>query len=376
MEWRERITVDTKVLGGKPVVKGTRISVELVLELLADGWSEAQIIQNYDGITVQDIIACQLYAAENPESERSRLLYHSAPFGVLSDSLTERRQCLARFGDQDVYGHIHEGLSEAVRVYQQKFSLFSYQMTRTLTAYDELLASWPSPENWLKPDGLSGVGRTLSNLQYEITFALMSLMILYHALCPIALRSLGPPGEAFLCEEKFPFFSGCMDKFSKFQKCASREITAAFCKTDTFNEFSCMRNQLVHRDIQAFVGMDHDCGPVFTTVPIVPKAPGGQQVIGRVIAAPPPNAGKIKKAKGKRPKSDEMKPILPAMRRYIRAHLEAAFRIESYALSLAHIEPLEPVRSGLIIATDEVLVRLCDPNTNTFDVEKHIESQV
>ena len=43
MTWQDRIVADSKVLTGKPVVRGTRISVELVVELLAAGWSHAQI---------------------------------------------------------------------------------------------------------------------------------------------------------------------------------------------------------------------------------------------------------------------------------------------------------------------------------------------
>jgi hypothetical protein len=44
MDWQERISIDPKVLAGKPVVKGTRISVELILDLLAQGWTQPQIL--------------------------------------------------------------------------------------------------------------------------------------------------------------------------------------------------------------------------------------------------------------------------------------------------------------------------------------------
>jgi uncharacterized protein (DUF433 family) len=47
MSWQERITLDPKVLVGKPVVKGTRISVELVVDLLANGWTQDQILYSY-----------------------------------------------------------------------------------------------------------------------------------------------------------------------------------------------------------------------------------------------------------------------------------------------------------------------------------------
>jgi uncharacterized protein (DUF433 family) len=70
MDWRERIVVNPKVLVGKPVVKGTRIAVELVIDLLARGYSKEQIIEQYDHITVEDIQACLAYASETLRSER------------------------------------------------------------------------------------------------------------------------------------------------------------------------------------------------------------------------------------------------------------------------------------------------------------------
>ncbi len=50
MDWTEHIVSDNGVLLGKPVIKGTRISVELVLELMADGWTEQQILESYPTI--------------------------------------------------------------------------------------------------------------------------------------------------------------------------------------------------------------------------------------------------------------------------------------------------------------------------------------
>jgi uncharacterized protein (DUF433 family) len=74
MVWQERITVDPKVLVGKPVVKGTRIAVEFVVDLLARGWSPAQIIQEYEHLTAEDIQACLAYASDVLKSERVYLL--------------------------------------------------------------------------------------------------------------------------------------------------------------------------------------------------------------------------------------------------------------------------------------------------------------
>ena len=63
MSWQERIIVDPTILIGKPVVKGTRLAVEFIIELLAQGWSEADILQNYSGLTREDIQACLKYAS-------------------------------------------------------------------------------------------------------------------------------------------------------------------------------------------------------------------------------------------------------------------------------------------------------------------------
>ncbi len=70
MEWRERITVDPEVLVGKPVVKGTRISVELIVDLLAAGWTPEQILDSYPNLTLADIRACLAYAGELLHAEK------------------------------------------------------------------------------------------------------------------------------------------------------------------------------------------------------------------------------------------------------------------------------------------------------------------
>jgi uncharacterized protein (DUF433 family) len=65
-----RIVLDPAILAGKPVIKGTRLSVEFIVGLLAQGWSEADIIHNYQGITHEDILACLSYAHDRLTSER------------------------------------------------------------------------------------------------------------------------------------------------------------------------------------------------------------------------------------------------------------------------------------------------------------------
>jgi uncharacterized protein (DUF433 family) len=64
MNWRERITSDPDVLAGKPIIDGTRLSVEHVLELLENGWSEADILDSYPHLDPEDVRACLGYARE------------------------------------------------------------------------------------------------------------------------------------------------------------------------------------------------------------------------------------------------------------------------------------------------------------------------
>lgn len=64
------IILDPNVLAGKPIIRGTRLSVEFVIGLMADGWSEADILANHAGITHEDILACLAYARDALSSER------------------------------------------------------------------------------------------------------------------------------------------------------------------------------------------------------------------------------------------------------------------------------------------------------------------
>jgi len=59
----DRIVVNPEILAGKPVVRGTRLSVEFVLELLAAGQSESEVLANYPGLSREDILACLPYAS-------------------------------------------------------------------------------------------------------------------------------------------------------------------------------------------------------------------------------------------------------------------------------------------------------------------------
>ena len=64
MNWREYIHSDAEELLGKPVVKGTRLSVEFLLSLFAAGWTEKQILDNYPTLTPQSLRAVFAFAAE------------------------------------------------------------------------------------------------------------------------------------------------------------------------------------------------------------------------------------------------------------------------------------------------------------------------
>jgi uncharacterized protein (DUF433 family) len=66
----DRIVIDSKILVGKPVIRGTRIAVEFVIDLLAEGWSHDQILSNYPHLTQQDITACLRYAGSMMKQER------------------------------------------------------------------------------------------------------------------------------------------------------------------------------------------------------------------------------------------------------------------------------------------------------------------
>ncbi len=65
MNWQDHITVDPGVLVGKPIIKGTRLAVDFVLELVSAGWSEAEILRNYPRLRREDILACVAYARES-----------------------------------------------------------------------------------------------------------------------------------------------------------------------------------------------------------------------------------------------------------------------------------------------------------------------
>jgi uncharacterized protein (DUF433 family) len=70
MTWRDHIVLDPAVLVGKPVVRGTRIAVEFVLDLLVSGWSVEEILVEYPGLSDEGIRACIAYAKDAVSEER------------------------------------------------------------------------------------------------------------------------------------------------------------------------------------------------------------------------------------------------------------------------------------------------------------------
>ncbi len=69
MLWQEYITADPAVLVGKPVIKGTRLSVEFILGLMAQGWPEEEIVRNYH-LQSEQVRACVAYAQERVSEEK------------------------------------------------------------------------------------------------------------------------------------------------------------------------------------------------------------------------------------------------------------------------------------------------------------------
>ena len=74
LAWRDYIVCDPGILGGKPTLIGTRLSVEFVLELLAGGWDREAIRANYPNLTEERIRAVLAYAAETFREDRFHLL--------------------------------------------------------------------------------------------------------------------------------------------------------------------------------------------------------------------------------------------------------------------------------------------------------------
>lgn len=69
MDWHQHIHSDPEVLVGKPVVRGTRLSVDFILTLFAQGWTEQQILENYPSLTRESLRSVFAFAAECTRDE-------------------------------------------------------------------------------------------------------------------------------------------------------------------------------------------------------------------------------------------------------------------------------------------------------------------
>jgi uncharacterized protein (DUF433 family) len=78
MNWQDHIISDQEILLGKPTIKGTRIPIELILELLAAGWTEQQLLESYPQLTAQNLKAVFAYLKDCIQQELFFLLPKSA----------------------------------------------------------------------------------------------------------------------------------------------------------------------------------------------------------------------------------------------------------------------------------------------------------
>ena len=69
MNWQNHIVSDPKILVGKPTIKGTRVSVELILELFASGWTEEQILNSYPSVSTTALRAVFAYLKDCMQQE-------------------------------------------------------------------------------------------------------------------------------------------------------------------------------------------------------------------------------------------------------------------------------------------------------------------
>ncbi len=68
-EWQKRIVLNPKVMVGKPVIKGTRLTIDFIVELLAHGWTYEKVLKNYPQLKPEDISAALGYSAQALKKE-------------------------------------------------------------------------------------------------------------------------------------------------------------------------------------------------------------------------------------------------------------------------------------------------------------------
>ena len=79
MSWRDHIVSDGNMLLGKPAIKGTRISIELILDLLSTGWTEKMVLESYPQLTGEHLKSAFAYLKECMENELYFPISKSAP---------------------------------------------------------------------------------------------------------------------------------------------------------------------------------------------------------------------------------------------------------------------------------------------------------
>lgn len=84
MDWHERIVSDPDTLFGKPRIKGTRIGVELVLDLMASGWSEARILESYPQLQAEDLQAVFAFVRDCLKDETFIMRAAIRPPGIVA----------------------------------------------------------------------------------------------------------------------------------------------------------------------------------------------------------------------------------------------------------------------------------------------------
>ncbi|MEO7026866.1 MAG: DUF433 domain-containing protein [Caulobacteraceae bacterium] len=97
----QRITFDPPVLGGKPVIRGTRLSVEFVIGLLAGGGSEAEILRAYPDVAHEDVVACLAYA-------RDMIRQDQIARDEQAERLASLQASIRQSVDDSVAGHVHD----------------------------------------------------------------------------------------------------------------------------------------------------------------------------------------------------------------------------------------------------------------------------
>lgn len=63
MSLPDRLIVDPEILAGKPIIRGSRLTAEFIIDMLAAGLTESEILENYPGLQHEDILACLAYAS-------------------------------------------------------------------------------------------------------------------------------------------------------------------------------------------------------------------------------------------------------------------------------------------------------------------------